>query len=148
MTYYGDVSIYTNTVSISSEFIVKLYRPPQALSYFSRYLKGITYRNYFISPAPDVPIMYMYEIYTKKMMSASGYRISVIASFRFLTSFSYDRVSVDPILMACVPSYTYSIGVFAKLVMSDDPGTVAKQQLIDRPLFNLYSQPAKPFIGR
>jgi len=139
MTYYAPTS---------SEVIVNLYKSPQALSYFSRYLKGISFRNYFITPAPDVPIMYMYEIYTKQIMSPSGFRLAVKISFKFLTSFSYDRSSVDYILMACVPSYTYSIGVFAKLLMVDDPGTVAKQQRIDRPRFNLYSQPAKLFIGR
>jgi len=129
-----------------SEAIVKLYRPPQALAYFSRYLKGISFRNYFITPAPDVPIMYMYELYTKQMMSPSGIRVAVKTSFKFLTSFSYDRLSVDYILLACVPSYTYSIGVFAKLVMSDDPDVLKKT--IDRPQFKLYSQPAKLFIGR
>ena len=79
-------------------------------------------------------------------MSPCGYRVIVKTSFKFLTSFSYDRSSVDYILMACAPSYTYSVGVFAKLVMSDDPDVLKKK--IDRPRFNLYSQPAKVFIGR
>ena len=79
-------------------------------------------------------------------MSPSGIRVTVKTSFKFLTSFSYDMSSVDDILMSCVPSYTYSIGEFAKLVMSDDPDVLKKK--IDRPRFNLYSQPAKVFIGR